>query len=315
MRQKNIFPLLAVFVLAVAVFMNFNLAFVNADNSYQQNYSVSASGNPTSAQFVLQALKYEPYPVIPGEWFDVWVKAENIGQNDAQSAVFELLPQYPFESNDSLVRNYGLIPGTVNAYKIKLPSEQNPEENQVIMKFRVKAEDNAPAGTSILKIKMSSDANSAGFVYNLPIEIEKSDIDFEVVMQSSNPLSSSFTIGNIGSNSAGIITVKLNPDQWNLNGDVSYDIGNLNNGDFSRFTIQGSPKENVKSVSLEISYTDVSGVRHSITKNVPVLASSEKASVSNLDKPYLKWIFALVGVFVGVLIVVMSRKVHHKHRR
>ena len=317
MKSKNTLPIVLVFVLAVAVFASLNMGFVSAESSYTQNYSTTAAGNPMDAQFVVQTLKYEPFPVVPGEWFDVWVKAQNIGQDDAQNARFELLPEYPFSSNDSssLIKEFGLVPGTATAFKDKQLNDKGLDENQVVMKFRVRAADNAPAGKSILQTKMSSDENSVGFVYDLPIEIEKSDIDFESVMQSSNSLSTSFTIGNIGDNVANTVTVKINPDEWNLNGDVLYNIGNLDAGDFSRFTIQGSPKGNMENVNLEISYTDIAGTRREITKTVPVLPSSANASSSNLDEPYLKWIFALVGVFVGILIVVMSRKIHRTHRR
>jgi hypothetical protein len=151
------------------------MSSVHAESAYDQNafilnYSGYAQGSQTVANLVVQVLKYEKYPVTAGDWFDVWIEVQNIGQNDAPHAVFELQPEYPFSSNDSLIRDYGIIKGRVNSYKV----DQKYDSTDVILKYRVKAADNAPTGTSDLKLKITPDVNdpsSSSTTASLPIEI------------------------------------------------------------------------------------------------------------------------------------------------
>ena len=58
---------------------------------------------------------------------------QNIGQANARNAEFELQPSYPFSSNDSLIRDYGVIYGSVDAYKV----DSTYDASQVILKYRV----------------------------------------------------------------------------------------------------------------------------------------------------------------------------------
>ena len=46
--------------------------------------------------FVVQEMKYEPEPVSPGEYFDLWMKVENYGGVAMEDFIFELEPEYPF---------------------------------------------------------------------------------------------------------------------------------------------------------------------------------------------------------------------------
>lgn len=120
-----------------------------------------------SADVVVTVLKYEPYPVIAGEWFDLWVKVQNVGQENAKNLTIQLIPSYPFSSTDNLVRSYGTVYGTVEAYKV----DKTYDSSQIIAKYRVKAADNAPSGSSNIKLKMYSDISSSSTEKDLPIEI------------------------------------------------------------------------------------------------------------------------------------------------
>jgi hypothetical protein len=147
--------------------LNFALAATYDSSAFEANYSsdTQSTQDPT---FIVSVLKYSPYPVNSGDWFDLWIKVQNIVENDALNATFELQPAYPFSSNDTLIRSYGLIFGRVNAFKV----DQTYGSSQVILKYRVKVADNAPSGSSNLKFSTKTNGNqSAGLVYDLPIEI------------------------------------------------------------------------------------------------------------------------------------------------
>ncbi len=127
-RQVTI---LGALFIAVLVFIPASIAA----NVYEENYTLSAgaTANP-AASFKIIGLKYEPYPVNPGDWFDVWVKAENVGQSDAKNAVFTVLNEYPFEIDSSTnTIDFGIVPGTTTAYKNRQLGEVTLEANEVHM--------------------------------------------------------------------------------------------------------------------------------------------------------------------------------------
>ena len=152
------------------LFLLFSSSFILAatyDNTaYVINYTNATKTSTVNANFVVQVLKYDPFPVNSGEGFNLWVKVQNTGEQDANHAVFTLVADYPFSSNDSLVRTYGLIYGRANAYKV----DQTYDSSQVILKYRVNTATDAPSGASKLQLKMSADSMSS-VVFDLPIEI------------------------------------------------------------------------------------------------------------------------------------------------
>lgn len=167
MKKENIITLLL-----ITTFFMTSLSFIQAANAYDQNayivnYSSQNNQNSKTPDIVVQIQKYEPYPVIAGDWFDLWIKVQNIGQTDATNAAFQLIPEYPFSSNDSLIRTYGLLYGTESAFKLF----QDFDSTQIVLKYRVKTEQSSPSGPSTIKLKVSADNFTTGSIYDLPIEI------------------------------------------------------------------------------------------------------------------------------------------------
>jgi hypothetical protein len=273
-----------IYVLGFLIIAAFAVSSVKAD-IHTINYNNSNMSGIDAPNFVIKVLKYDPYPVNPGDWFDVWIKVQNNGQQDANNVTFELQSLYPFSSNDSLVRNYGIIPGTVSAYNMGMPGDTN----EVILKYRVKAADDAPSGDSNLKFGISVGSGAESFT-SLPISIGKTKTDFDVVMQQSTTQGTSFALANIGSNPATAVTVSI-PEQQNVRvvGADSSIIGNLAEGDFTTVTFQLVPfafngtanftgnrtagfmgGAVAHTVDVQIAYTDVAGIRNVIDKNVTI---------------------------------------------
>jgi len=289
----------------------FEFALVGA-TSQEINFSKSLTGVNNGAKFVVQTLKYEPYPVTAGSWFNVWIKVQNVGRNDAKNAEFELVPEYPFSSQNNLTRHYGLISGTINAYKQRKPGENQAQTNQIILKYRVYVDSNAKGGEHLLKIRTTSDANNGiYFIYNLPIDVEKSKVSFETAFQNYDGAQSSFFITNTGEKPAGSIVIKLNSSQWESNNGRLINLGGLDNGDSTIFKFSGRPIE--KQIQLNISYNDLGGTRRSILQNISVgniKINSKKTQGLN----YLEGIIFLIGIFTGMFIIIFSRKIHKKKR-
>lgn len=146
------------------------LATVYDNSAYETSYAPQKIPTGERSDVIVSVLKYEPYPVIAGQWFDLWVKVQNVGQNSANNLTFQLIPEYPFAVDNNLTRNYGILYGTQAAYKV----DQTYDATQLILKYRVKTAENAPSGISNLKLKIIPDASNpavAAKETDLPIEI------------------------------------------------------------------------------------------------------------------------------------------------
>ena len=155
--------------LAFVQFAGVSAATVYDKNAYELNYAqqIPSGENPN---MVVTVLKYDSYPVVAGDWFDLWVKVQNIGQKSANNLTITLKTNYPFSSNDTLVKNYGILYGTLSAYKV----DQTYDATQVVLKYRVKTEANAPTGVSNLTLVISPDSSNsyaASVEKDIPVEI------------------------------------------------------------------------------------------------------------------------------------------------
>ena len=316
MKIKNnkmfLLPILALLVLYIAGGAYAQVSqTVNFNNTNPNSISSSTF---TGSNLVVQVLNYEPYPVQAGTWFDVWVKVQNLGQSDASNVEFTLAPAYPFESSDNLVRNYDTIPGTITSYKYS----QTSDPTVVILKYRVKAVDNAPEGSSDLKFQITTGlgtANEQTSVTNLPVEIGKTRTDFDVVMQDSTGTGTSFAIANTGSKDATAVTVSV--ENVTTTGAKSSILGNLASGDFTTVTFQVVGNKNIHEIPIKIDYTDVAGVRDSVIKNVPVnfgslnataYGAAKKTTTSNTSN----YLYLLAGIIVGAIALQLYKKFMRK---
>ncbi len=335
------------YILGILIISVIAQAFLASAQMYEVDYNNTGGIlGTTDAKLVVGVLKYDPYPVNAGDWFDLWVKVQNIGQNDATNARFELVPEYPFSSDDVLIRDYGLIYGTAGAYKV----DQTADSSQVILKYRVKVAESAPSGESNLKLSITSNKNS-GFstTVNLPIEIAKTKTDFDVVMQDSTSQGMSFAISNIGKNDASAVTVSIEPSaSITATGPSSSIIGNLAKGDFTTVTFQVSQNNrtrmnqtafgssggyanrnqtmpsgyrnstsnmsfgNLNEARVLISYTDVAGVRNSVEKIVPISSGSASSRTSLTNRTTTtsvpSYAYVIIGIVLGVIgFIVYSR--------
>lgn len=265
-RKNLLFLTLVLATFSLTILLQFSM--VSADMQ-EINYDVT-TGEIKNAQFKVQTLKYEPYPVSAGEWFDLWIKVQNTGQNDAPDARFELVPEYPFTGED-LVREYGFVPGVSTAWKHKQLGDKDIQANQVIMKFRIKVADNAPVGESLIHLKTSAKGDGFGLGYNLPIEIGKTKTVFDIVMQDSTSQGTAFAIANVGDKDSVAVTFTI-PSQENveIRGPSSSIIGNLEEGDFTTLVFEILPNENLNELRIQLEYTDSAGIRNTIEKIVPI---------------------------------------------
>jgi len=87
---------------------------------------ISPSYSSEGSVLVITGLRYEPYPVGPGEQFDLWVKIENRGAQEFANATCIIKPDYPFSLyQGESVKSYGkLRGGDVTVFQFKLAIDQ-----------------------------------------------------------------------------------------------------------------------------------------------------------------------------------------------
>lgn len=84
-------------------------------------------------------LKYEPYPVEPGDYFTLWLRVDNIADEEAQNVRVELIDTYPFSKETGKIITIG-----------KLGSRQSS-----VIKFEdIKVDDKALSADSELEFRI-----------------------------------------------------------------------------------------------------------------------------------------------------------------
>ena len=95
--------------------------------------------------FTITGLRYEPYPVGPGEQFDLWAKVENKGASETRNATCVLKIDYPFSLyQGSLTNSYG-----------KLGSGES-----TVFQFRLQVDQKAVQGSNELQLWCTEDPSS-----------------------------------------------------------------------------------------------------------------------------------------------------------
>jgi len=99
---------------------------------------------PDTSNLEVRSLRYEPYPVSPGEYFTLYVKVENYGSTDATNVTCSLELLYPFSSDtpSELEKNYGRLGGM----------------EQIVIEYdKIRVDSNALDGNNIIKVKCTGD--------------------------------------------------------------------------------------------------------------------------------------------------------------
>jgi hypothetical protein len=244
MRQlfKNIF----IFALLTSILLTASVSAIESNLSYS-----------TASDVQIRKMKYEPYPVNPGEYFDFWIEVTYTGTSGSD-IVFELDPQYPFslDPNENALREY-----TGNA-------------KSVVLNYKIRVDKDAIEGTNQLSLRYKI----SGIWYTKVFDIEVSDAQtsFDAVIQDVSDSEISMAIANVGKNTANSVIVKI-PEQagFKTTGTNGQMVGNLESGDYTivSFSITKIPIKNSKStpnLKFNIYYTDNIGERREVPMELPL---------------------------------------------
>ncbi len=287
----------------------------------------------------IQQLRYDPYPVSPGDYFDFWISVQSLQSYGAYNLKFVLDPTYPFslDSNDSGERDFG-------------PNDAA----SMVLHYKVRVDQNAVAGNNDLKLDYY--VNGIEYTQTFSIDVENPQTTFDAVIQEISGSSVSIAIANTGTNTANSVIVKI-PDQDSFiaSGTNGQMVGNLNSGDYSivGFTLlpkrsfsstsdstsqtastssvkgtQSSGSDNYQSqntsLKFEIDYTDSIGVRRTVDMSLPLKLSPVSSSTSTTGyssygnfrgrqtSSWSVWYTVLIIFGVGGIILFIANKKNPK---
>ena len=86
--MKKIFLFLVVLIVS--------MTFACAEIFESEFDTIQAYSSAKVPNLQIKQLKYEPYPVNPGEYVRIWIKVENAGTGMTDDATFKLVPKFPF---------------------------------------------------------------------------------------------------------------------------------------------------------------------------------------------------------------------------
>jgi len=221
--------------------------------------------------------------LVPGKQSSLKFTINNVGNAPLRDLSFNWV------NNDKII----LPVGSDNTRYIKYIDVGG----SVTLEYQVVADSNANAGLYQLNLNLAYQDtvnNSQKQVSTIAGVYVGGGTDFDVAFSDTSSGSTSFSVANVGSNPAFSVSVIV-PDQrgWSISGPNAVIIGNLNKGDYTVASFNLAPlasamnrtgargfnytqptslatDSTTDSVLMQIAYTDTSGERQVIDKNVKI---------------------------------------------
>jgi len=238
----------------------------------------------SGSSLLITGLKYEPYPVIPGETFDLWVKVENRGTNSFDNATCMLKPDYPFSIyQGEAVKSYGKL----NA------------GDSVVFQFKLKVDQNSVQGVNEIQLWCTSDPITDNW------KVEKIGITVQTKYPTLNikGIKTEPSVISPGENSMLLISIENLADSPMTDVNVKLDLSSVNiapSGEVAEkklrlidarsiadiiFNIKAMPDATggIYKVPFALSYTDNIGNRYNQTGIIGVEVGSKPELIYSVD--------------------------------
>ncbi len=256
--------------------------------SFVSAYDVSVTSTSQYAtSLAITAIRYEPYPVIPGEKFDLWAKVEARGIS-LKNITCNIEPNYPFSIyEDSSTKSYG----------------QLNSGDSVVFKFRLKADQQAVDGDNELELRCSSYPYAGSWqVQKINISIQTryptmNIINVKTIPETIAPgeqAKISFNLENQADSPMKDISIKLELANVNIApfGEVAEkNLKFLQPGETSdiSFTIKSMPniEGGIYKIPFTLSYTDNLANQYNQTGFISLEISSHPKLLASIDSTSL----------------------------
>lgn len=257
--------------MSIALFVLF-LAISFASAIETNLTEVSLELVPSSPNIQALSLKYEPYPVEPGEYFSLWVKVQNVGTDEAPGVICVIEPQYPFylDPETPSVQTYGKL----GSFK------------QAVLEFKkIRIDENAVEGDNELEVKCSANGGASWVVNKFIISIQTryATLNIKEVKTIPKPIAPGsraqllITLENLADSSMKDVNIALNLSDSPMapfNGVPEKKVRRINAGNFSDlfFDIVVLPNTDggIYKIPLTLNYTDELGKEYSTNSMISV---------------------------------------------
>ncbi|MEM4318619.1 MAG: hypothetical protein QW244_03010 [Candidatus Pacearchaeota archaeon] len=140
-------------VFLVILFIFFIISFAYA---YEENFTINYAKNIASID--IKTLKYEPFPVEPGEKFQIWFLVKNVGSEVAENVTCKIASKFPFSAYSESEKSIGKLAGG----------------REFLIDFYIKVDENAIEGLEDLELHCTDNPKKdAWIVKKIPIRIQQ----------------------------------------------------------------------------------------------------------------------------------------------
>jgi|GEM_PF-2497792 len=252
-------------VILPIAFILFIALFKLGKAQYEQQYEDISKYTKNSNAIDVLWLKYEPFPVEPGEKFKIYLLVKNVGTDKAANATCKIVNRFPFFVYGESQKSIGELAAG----------------REWQMDFVVKVDENAIEGVDELDVYCTNDPKAdAWLVKKIPIKIQYRYSIINIVDVKSEPEYFGLgekgkvvlTITNNAENTIQDVVITLNLENTPFapaNGINVKKLKNLNRGQVADiiFEVYAMPnaEANFYKIPMEINYTDVGGNKNSFT--------------------------------------------------
>lgn len=244
------------------VFILLSASLISAA-TFEETYSKNQAIDQTSIQ--VEMLKYEPFPVNPGEYFDLWIIVQKTG-SEVKGATFELVPEYPFslDSNQEATKEFEGLLG-----------------ESVLLEYKVRVNEDAVEGPNELKFRYKMEGSTSWIEKEFMITVGDAQTSFDGVIQEIDGNSISLAIANTGKNQANSVIVKVpKQDSFEAIGTSGQMVGNLEEGDYTLVSFDVKQiQKGEQTLTFQVDYTDSIDERRSVYLEIPLDMNSGKSIV------------------------------------
>jgi len=275
MKRGLLILILLIFAIpSLAVTIDYSSSWVNRTSGDVKDYP----------NLQVTQLKYEPYPVKPGEYFTLWVKVKNIANQKADNAFIEFPGNYPFSTDDEKRKTIGQL-GSLEEALIKFE--------------KVRVDENAIEGEYDLELILN---RGGGYVKELQIEkveIYIRTISPELSVQvSSHPermpqggiSELNITLKNQDNSMVNDVTARLDlptsiiPVGSTNQKKIDKILPNSEQTLTFQLTALGDAVSKAYSINLGITFTDITGTTNKKNTTIGVLIGSEVTYDFNIEE-------------------------------
>jgi hypothetical protein len=239
-------------------------------------------------------ISQDPYPAIPGDYVKIVFQVGGVGNPDCGELTFELLEKFPISFDPGMEKSVSVNSGSFN----------RGFKSVLVAPFKVRVSGDALDGDNLVGVVINSEKNgeSSSFIKEFNITVEDVRADFEISVKDYSKTSNemTFEILNIGESDVEALTIEIErQSNFDIKGSKRNIVGSLDSNEDTTFTFEAIPSDG--EIRLMVLYTDETGTRRSLEKNVEFDSSYFEGRVRDQkDTGTGTYVVIIVAIVLGI---------------